>query len=161
MPSDDELRVEDQDTLVAAFHRVYLESLPQGQLGPAWQRADPRVAQLTVDDALEMIAASRKVDPLVKVHLVASTVRRKPGLVNDHAVGLAALVKAGNFYVADANIDVVDALRRLAQEFAEDDAPPDEPAERGSPDVPIESTDGRSEATTEDATGHPGEEGAS
>jgi hypothetical protein len=71
--------------LVDALHRIYIESLPDHQRDRILELATDAARRIELPEALETLAAS-DLDQLHKWHVIASTLHRKPTLVEDDEI---------------------------------------------------------------------------
>ena len=116
MPTSDEERNRDPGPVVTAFHRLYVEMLPDGPRQSVEERVEPRVSAVALDAALDKIAKDEAVSPLVKLHGVASLVKHRPTLAVDQSDLLVAVVQST--LETPVSVETTVLATRL-QEFAE------------------------------------------
>jgi hypothetical protein len=87
----------EQDPLLTALHRVYIEGLPDDQQALLVGRMRPEVAAIHLGEALERIADS-DLDRLQKWHVAATLELRRPDRIDDPAIvaSFAKLVALGD-----------------------------------------------------------------
>lgn len=116
VPGDDPAEV------AAAFHRLYVESLPYDQRVELTAAA-PLLSAMPLESALGTIALAQ-VSRLLKVRSVASAVRRRPQLVNINRDGLAQVIVAALGIHADV---AATTLTDIANDFQSGHRDPDIP----------------------------------
>jgi hypothetical protein len=133
---------DDPAQVAAAFHRLYVESLPYDQRVELTSAAPAALSAMSLESALGTIAQAQ-VSRLLKVRSVASALRRRPQLVNSNRDGLAGVIVAALRIPADT---AAMTLTEIANDFQSGRRDPDIPL-----DGPGRGDDGtRSKGTADD-----------
>jgi len=140
----------DPTAVAAAFHRLYVDSLPFDQRTRIARLLDAPVQELTLDLALEVLELTKltKRDPdpgpdLVKLRAVASAVRRRPGLITMLKPELARVVVAALREEGPQRYaEVETGLEEIKRKFESDGRSPADPGQSHTPEIPASQPEG-------------------